>query len=165
MKEKKTHIRTPKPPFIDFSPFKSSTVRMFVTCSSIASLGAYTPIFLLSLQGSREGYDVQDLVLLQTFLGLAIAFGVVISGSIINRDFSISYRKFNISRQCVCQVGSFQIFHTCTCRYRNIPSTIHKNTLYWIISFMLFNLHQILSGPFGAIILIPCCLMFHITCR
>lgn len=87
---------------------------MFVTCSTIASLGAYTPIFFMSLQGSREGYDVQDLVLLQTFLGLAIAFGIVISGSIINRNFSISHKKLNISRQVVCQVSSIKpLCETC----------------------------------------------------
>lgn len=84
---------------------------MFVICSSIASVGAYTPIFFMSLQGSREGYDVQDLVLLQTFLGLAIAFGVVTSGSIIDRNFSISYRKFNVSRQFVCQVPHLHHIH------------------------------------------------------
>lgn len=77
---------------------------MFIICSTIASLGAYTPIFFISLQGSREGFDVQDLVLLQAFLGLAIALGVVISGLIINRHFSIARRKLNISRQIICQV-------------------------------------------------------------
>ncbi|KAJ6645744.1 Monocarboxylate transporter 2 [Pseudolycoriella hygida] len=105
VKEKKTHIRTPKPPFIDFSIFKSSTVRMFMIFSSIASFGIYTPIFFLSLHGYQEGYDVQDLVLLQTFLGLSIAFGIVASGSAINKVCRIAYRKINITRQHVCQVS------------------------------------------------------------
>lgn len=113
VKEKKTHIRTPKPPFIDFSPFKSSTVRMLIICSSIASFGSYGPLFFMSQHGFLEGYDVQDLVLLQTFLGLSIAFGIVASGSTINKNFTIAYRKINISRQFVCQVSIKQtIFPT-----------------------------------------------------
>lgn len=58
----------------------------------------------MSLHGYQEGYDVQDLVLLQTFLGLSIAFGIVISGSAINKVCQIAYRKINITRQHVCQV-------------------------------------------------------------
>lgn len=82
---------------------------MLIICSSIASFGAYAPIFFMSLHGFHEGYDVQDLVLLQTFLGLSIAFGIVASGSTINKIFTISYRKFNISRQYVCQVCIFSL--------------------------------------------------------
>lgn len=48
---------------------------------------------------------MQDLVLLQTFLGLSVAAGVVASGSAINRTCSISYRKFQISMQYLCQVS------------------------------------------------------------
>lgn len=109
VKEKKTHIRTPKPPFIDFSPLKSSTVRMFIVSSSVASFGIYTPIFFMSLHGYQAGYDVQDLVLLQTFLGLSIAFGVVASGSTINKVCQIAHRKIEISRQNVCQVKTNRI--------------------------------------------------------
>lgn len=47
---------------------------------------------------------MQDLVLLQTCLGLSMAAGVVSSGSAINRTCSISSRKFQISRQYLCQV-------------------------------------------------------------
>lgn len=47
---------------------------------------------------------MQDLVLLQTFLGLSIAAGVVAAGSAINRTCSISYKKFQISMQYLCQV-------------------------------------------------------------
>lgn len=104
MKEKKTHIRTPKPPFIDFSPFRSSTVRWMIASAGIAAAGIYTPIFCMSLHGNQEGYDVQDLVLLQTFLGLSIAFGMIASGTMINKVCHISHHKINISRQYVCQV-------------------------------------------------------------
>lgn len=90
---------------MDFTPFKSSTVRMLIICSSIASFGAYTPLFFMSQHAFSEGYDFQDLVLLQTFLGLSIAFGIVASGSTMNKTFTIAYRKVNISRQYVCQVS------------------------------------------------------------
>lgn len=80
---------------------------MFILFSSVASFGIYTPIFFMSLHGYQEGYDVQDLVLLQTFLGLSIAFGIVISGSTINKVCRIAYRKINITRQHVCQVCCF----------------------------------------------------------
>ncbi|XP_055684488.1 monocarboxylate transporter 12 [Lutzomyia longipalpis] len=103
VKEKKTHIRTPKPPFLDFTPCKSSTVRILIISASVAALGIYTPIFYMSLHGYQESYDMQDLVLVQTFLGLSIAVGVVASGSTINRVCRLSYRKFSISRQYVCQ--------------------------------------------------------------
>lgn len=88
---------------------------MLIICSSIASFGSYAPLFFMSQhvpkdRGAQEGNNPQDpplkdLVLLQTFLGLSIAFGIVASGSTINKNFTISYRKINISRQYVCQVS------------------------------------------------------------
>lgn len=78
---------------------------MLIICSSIASFGAYTPLFFMSQHAYSENYDFQDLVLLQTFLGLSIAFGIVASGSTMNKTFTIAYRKVNISRQYVCQVS------------------------------------------------------------
>lgn len=47
VKEKKTHVRTPKPPFLDFTPLKSSSVRMLSISASVAALGIYSPIFFL----------------------------------------------------------------------------------------------------------------------
>lgn len=82
---------------------------MLIICSSIASFGAYTPLFFMSQHAFSEGYDFQDLVLLQTFLGLSIAFGIVASGSTINKTFTIAYRKINISRQYVCQVSTILV--------------------------------------------------------
>lgn len=70
----------------------------------ISSIGVYAPIFFMSLHGYQQGYDVQDLVLLQTFLGLSLAFGIVVSGSTINKVCELGYRKINITRQHVCQV-------------------------------------------------------------
>lgn len=47
VKEKKTHVRTPKPPFMDFSPLKSSTVRVLSLSAAVAAFGIYTPIFFM----------------------------------------------------------------------------------------------------------------------
>lgn len=124
VKEKKSHIQTPKPPFLDFSPLRSSTVRMLCILAAIGAFGVYTPVFFLvtiltcplklhkikcqncsqSFYGFNEGYDMQDLVLLQTFLGLSLAVGIVASGSSINKTCQVaSNRKIRISRQYVCQ--------------------------------------------------------------
>ncbi|CRL00633.1 CLUMA_CG013893, isoform A [Clunio marinus] len=104
VKEKKSHIQTPKPPFVDFSPLRSSTVRMLCILAAIGAFGVYTPVFFLSFYGFHDGYDMQDLVLLQTFLGLSLAVGIVASGSSINKTCQIaSSRKIRISRQYVCQ--------------------------------------------------------------
>lgn len=51
---------------------------------------------------------MQDLVLLQTFIGLSVAAGVAAGGSVINRTCSISYRKYQISMQYLCQ-GSLSL--------------------------------------------------------
>lgn len=55
VKEKKTHIQTPKPPFLDFTPFRSSTVRMFIAVTSTATLGIYAPIFFLVSSNTDGG--------------------------------------------------------------------------------------------------------------
>lgn len=110
VKEKKTHIRVQKPPFLDFTVFRSPTVRMFIICTTVASYGIYAPIFFMSLHSYQEGCDVQDLVLLQTFLGLSIAFGIVVSGSAMNKICSIfAHRKFVVSRQLLCQSCAFLV--------------------------------------------------------
>ena len=57
-----------------------------------------------SFYGFHDGYDMQDLVLLQTFLGLSLAVGIVASGSSINKTCQVANsRKIRISRQYVCQ--------------------------------------------------------------
>ncbi|XP_053692970.1 uncharacterized protein LOC128741289 [Sabethes cyaneus] len=103
VKEKKTHVRTPKPPFLDFAPLRLPSVRMLSISAAVAAFGIYSPIFFLSQHGFTEGYDMQDLVLLQTFLGLSIALGIVFSGSSVNKTLEFSVRKIRISRQYVCQ--------------------------------------------------------------
>lgn len=142
MKEKKTHIRTPKQPFMDFSPFKSSTVRMLFICSSIASFGSYAPLFFMSQHVPRERVaqeansqdpPLKDLVLLQTFLGLSIAFGIVASGSTINKNFTISYRKINISRQYVCQVSTHSNAAAIIAPNRGVFTRVSSFSLYFII--------------------------------
>ncbi|KAG5674643.1 hypothetical protein PVAND_004597 [Polypedilum vanderplanki] len=104
VKEKKTHQQTPKQPFMDFSPLRSSTVRMLCILACIGAFGIYTPLFFLSFYGYQDGHDMQDLVLLQTFLGLSLAVGIVVSGSSINKTCQVANRrKIRISRQYVCQ--------------------------------------------------------------
>lgn len=61
-------------------------------------------INLQSLHGHRDGYDMQDLVLLQTILGLCLAIGIVSSGTSINKQCQIASKKFIMSRQYICQV-------------------------------------------------------------
>lgn len=57
-----------------------------------------------SLYSEIDGYDMQDLVLLQTFLGLSLAVGIVVSGSTINKTCQLANsKKIRISRQYVCQ--------------------------------------------------------------
>lgn len=140
VKEKKTHIRTPKPPFIDFSLFKSSTVRMFILFSSVASFGIYTPIFFMSLHGYQEGYDVQDLVLLQACLGLSIGFGIVISGATIKKVCQKAYRKININGQHVCQVCIEMFIPSYVCI--NFVITM-ENSIICIESRMLMNFYVV----------------------
>lgn len=53
---------------------------------------------------------MQDLVLIQTFLGLSLAVGIVGSGSTINKVCQISYKKFTIKLQYVCQVNKNKSF-------------------------------------------------------
>lgn len=65
-----------------------------------------------SLHGYQEGYDMQDLVLIQTFIGLSIAIGIVAGGSAINKTCQFAhYKKIRISRQYVCQVKYYFVIH------------------------------------------------------
>jgi hypothetical protein len=49
--------------------------------------------------------DLQDLVLLQTFLGLSICFGIVLSGCSINKTIRIANsKKIMMSTQYTCQI-------------------------------------------------------------
>lgn len=100
---------------------------MLCILAAIGAFGCYTPVFFLvifsltssyyifflihfhffhlqSFYGYHDGYDMQDLVLLQTFLGLSLAVGIVASGSSINKTCQVANsRKIRISRQYVCQ--------------------------------------------------------------
>lgn len=94
--------------------------------SSVAAFGIYTPMFLMveegvervlyhlitfvfslnlsqALNAGKEGSDVQELVLLQTFLGISMALGVVLAGALLRRCFVI--RQFVINTKIVTQVS------------------------------------------------------------
>jgi len=58
---------------------------------------------LQALNAAEQGSDVQELVLLQTFLGISMALGVVIAGALLRRCFVI--RHFVINTKIVTQVG------------------------------------------------------------
>lgn len=66
----------------------------------------YLSLIFQSLHGHRDGYDMQDLVLLQTILGLCLAIGMVSSGTSINKQCQIADKKFIVSRQYICQVSN-----------------------------------------------------------
>lgn len=60
-----------------------------------------------SSYGYENGFDMQDLVLIQTFVGLSIAFGVVTSGAVKAKLTQLLGYKKNIfiTEQYICQVG------------------------------------------------------------
>ncbi|XP_068150941.1 uncharacterized protein [Drosophila tropicalis] len=88
--------------FLDISSLKSVTVKILLMTSSVASFGIYTPMFLMALNAAKEGSDVQELVLLQTFLGISMALGVVIAGALLRRCFVI--RTIVINSKIVAQL-------------------------------------------------------------
>nr|XP_044251175.1 uncharacterized protein LOC108064254 [Drosophila takahashii] len=88
--------------FLDISSLKSVTVKILLMTSSVASFGIYTPMFLMALNAAEQGSDVQELVLLQTFLGISMALGVVIAGALLRRCFVI--RHFVINTKIVTQL-------------------------------------------------------------
>ncbi|XP_030383874.1 monocarboxylate transporter 7 [Scaptodrosophila lebanonensis] len=88
--------------FLDISSLKSVTVKILLMTSSVASFGIYTPMFLMALNAAKEGSDVQELVLLQTFLGISMALGVVLAGALLRRSFVI--RHFVINTKIVAQL-------------------------------------------------------------
>ncbi|XP_060644561.1 monocarboxylate transporter 7 [Drosophila nasuta] len=88
--------------FLDISSLKSVTVKILLMTSSVAAFGIYTPMFLMALNAAKEGSDVQELVLLQTFLGISMALGVVLAGALLRRCFVIKH--FVINTKIVTQL-------------------------------------------------------------
>ncbi|XP_012159721.1 uncharacterized protein LOC101455298 [Ceratitis capitata] len=88
--------------FIDISPFKSTNVKILMVSAAVAALGIYTPMISMTLTVAKEGPDIEDLVLLQTFLGVSSTIGVFIAGTILRNTFSIG--NFLITSQIVSQV-------------------------------------------------------------
>nr|CAH7727754.1 unnamed protein product [Callosobruchus chinensis] len=101
MKEKKTHVKSTKPPMFDFSPLKSRGLRVLMMSCACAALGIYAPIFYLVYQGYREGLEDSGLVVLQTFMGFASALGCVGFGLVIVKPST----QCLISRQYLCQAA------------------------------------------------------------
>ncbi|XP_073827361.1 uncharacterized protein [Musca autumnalis] len=86
----------------DISNLKSGTVKILLLTSAVAALGIYTPMFTMSLNAAKEGSDVQELVLLQTMLGMSTTLGVVLAGVLIRRPFVV--HNFVISTPIISQV-------------------------------------------------------------
>ncbi|KNC25389.1 hypothetical protein FF38_07564 [Lucilia cuprina] len=85
----------------DISNLKSGTVKILLLTSAVAALGIYTPMFTMSLNAAKEGSDVQELVLLQTMLGMSTTLGVVLAGVLIRRPFVI--HNFVLSTPIISQ--------------------------------------------------------------
>ncbi|XP_053958188.1 uncharacterized protein LOC128863195 [Anastrepha ludens] len=88
--------------FLDISPFKSTNVKILLVSAAVAALGIYTPMISMTLTVAKEGPDIEDLVLLQTFLGVSTTMGVFIAGTILRKTFRIG--SFLITSQIVSQV-------------------------------------------------------------
>ncbi|XP_037961004.1 uncharacterized protein LOC119690083 [Teleopsis dalmanni] len=88
--------------FLDISLLKSTTIKVLLMISGIAALGLYTPMFLMSLHAIKEGSDIQDIVLLQTFLGLSTVLGVILAGSLIHKPIRV--RRFTTTTQLISQI-------------------------------------------------------------
>ncbi|TMW54888.1 hypothetical protein DOY81_000121, partial [Sarcophaga bullata] len=85
----------------DISNLKSGTVKILLLTSAVAALGIYTPMFTMSLNAAKEGSDIQELVLLQTMLGMSTTLGIVLAGVLIRRPFVI--HNFVLSTPIVSQ--------------------------------------------------------------
>ncbi|XP_028898653.1 uncharacterized protein LOC105216139 [Zeugodacus cucurbitae] len=97
-----TEQKTVRYLFIDISPFKSTNVKILLVSAAVAALGIYTPMISMTLTVAKEGPDIEDLVLLQTFLGVSTTIGVFIAGTILRKTFRIG--SFLITSQIVSQV-------------------------------------------------------------
>ncbi|XP_026830936.1 monocarboxylate transporter 4 isoform X2 [Ooceraea biroi] len=101
VKEKKSATKIPKQPLVDLSPLGSRPVRMLMLAAGAASFGLYTPAFYIALQGYQDGLEASALVLLQTCLGLAAAFGCAAWGVVTARPSA----QCLVSRQYLCQAA------------------------------------------------------------
>ncbi|XP_046644820.1 monocarboxylate transporter 3-like isoform X3 [Daphnia pulicaria] len=94
-----------RPPYFDFSVLRLKSLRMILLSSGIGAIGAYTPLFYLALQGEEDGLEASDLLLIHTFMGLAMAAGTVIVGLVVLRPSP----QCLISLQYLCQATLYGI--------------------------------------------------------
>ncbi|XP_063706849.1 monocarboxylate transporter 12-like [Culicoides brevitarsis] len=100
IKDKNKH--DDRPPFFDFSTLKSKTVRILLMSTGISSFGINTPIFYLAHQVTQEGLK-DNILLLQTYLGLAWCLGCLLFGMLVVRNST----ECRIARQYLCQTAKF----------------------------------------------------------
>jgi len=94
-----------RPPYFDFSVLRLKSLRMILLSSGIGAIGAYSPLFYLALQGEADGLEPSDLLLIHTFMGLAMTAGTVIVGLIVLRPSA----QCLISLQYLCQATLYGI--------------------------------------------------------
>ncbi|KAK2716431.1 monocarboxylate transporter 2-like isoform X2 [Artemia franciscana] len=92
--------RNDKPQYFDFSVLRYRSLQIILLACGVSSFGIYTPLFYMGLQGEDEGIEEGNILLVQTFFGLAISLGAVITGLVVVRPSS----HCTISLQYLCQV-------------------------------------------------------------
>jgi len=90
---------------LDISFMRNRSIRIFLVCSSISSLGIYTPLFYLPYHMFLENAgDISDnLLLLQLWLGLSTCFGCLLGGGLT----IVKSRSFFISKRYLLQFSQF----------------------------------------------------------
>jgi len=79
-----------KPPYFDFATLRMKSLQVILLCTVLSSFGAYSPIIYFAPMAWAEGLESQ-VILLQTFMGLAMVMGTLVFGCIM----------VNKSKQCV----------------------------------------------------------------
>ncbi|XP_034950849.1 monocarboxylate transporter 4-like [Chelonus insularis] len=101
VKEKHANSNSPRQPLVDLSPLGSRPVRMLMLAAGAAAFGLYTPAFYIVVQGHQDKLQQNELVLLQTCLGLAAALGCAAWGVVTARPSA----QCLVSRQYLCQAA------------------------------------------------------------
>lgn len=102
--------------------------------------------FFQTLTVAKEGPDIEDLVLLQTFLGVSTTIGVFIAGTILRKTFRIG--SFLITSQIVSQVRRN--------RQKKIRKIINKNTFFYFTGIYCvgsdFDIEPVLRRKFSLVL-------------
>lgn len=97
----KNKTQEEKPPFFDFSCLKSRTVQILLVSTGLGAVGINTPLFYLAHQATEEGLLENQVILLQTYLGLAWVAGCFLFGILVVQKST----DCRIGRQYLCQAA------------------------------------------------------------